>query len=250
MFVSAHKWWWKWFRPCLIKDSSGYNSRDESHSVPVLDDWTHRSYSCTVRYRWKKILQIERLLFRFLAKFRASKGSPTSILSCDCRNVLIKHAFIRSEMLACHSTAGPGSALRLNWREGNAGEISYHSHSNERRPPTAELIFGSTARHQNRLVWTPAGFFLLLFSLRLHFHPSIHPSTQVGMDGLYYSSCCWIWAFICWFVWSCRVVFSAREITQVSLSLSLLMFTGMLLSLSKCLHSYPVSATSCTCLHW
>jgi hypothetical protein len=92
--------------------------------------------------------------------------------------------------------------------------------------------------------------FLLLFSLRLHFHPSIHPSTQVGMDRLYYSSCCWIWAFICWFVWSCRVVFSAREITQVSLSLSLLMFTGMLLSLSKCLHSYPVSATSCTCLHW
>lgn len=184
MFVSAHKWWWKWFRPCLIKDSSVYNSRGESHSVPVLDDRTNRSYSYTVRYRWKKILQIERLLFRFLAKFRASKGSPTSILSCDCRNVLIKHAFIRSEMLACRSTAGPGSALRLNWREGNAGEISYHSHSNERRPPTAELIFGSTARHQNRLVWTPAGFFYFSF---LFVFISIHLSIRLpkpAWDGV------------------------------------------------------------------
>lgn len=181
MFVSAHKWWWKWFRPCLIKDSSEYNNRGESHSVPVLDERTHRSYSYSVRYRWQEILQIERLLFRFLAKFRASKGSPTSILSCDCRNVLIKHAaFIRSKMLACRSTAGPGSALRLNWRGGETPERSLIiPTATNSSPPTAELIFGSTARHQNRLVWTPAGFFFFSFLfvfISIHLYPSVYPS--------------------------------------------------------------------------
>lgn len=109
-----------------------------------------------------------------------------------------------------------GSARQCVWIDvgGNVGEISYHSHSNRTSLPTAELIFGSTARHQNRLVWTPAGVFLL-FSLVFI---SIHPSSRAGMGGLYYSSCCWIWAFICWFVWRCSVVFCPWDNSGLSLA--------------------------------